>query len=50
MGLILIVILIILLAGTVPRWPYNRSWGYYPSGTLFILLIVLLLLMLAGRI
>jgi uncharacterized protein DUF3309 len=47
MGLILLIILIILLLGTVPRWPYSRGWGYGPSGGIgLILLIVLILLLL----
>ena len=47
MGLILLNILIILLLGTVPRWPYSRGWGYGPSGGIgLILLIVLILLLL----
>ncbi len=47
MGLILLVLLIILLLGAVPAWPYSRSWGYGPSGGVgLILLIVLVLLLL----
>ena len=47
MGLILLIILIILLLGAVPAWPYSRSWGYAPSGGIgLILLIVLILLLL----
>ena len=47
MGLILLILLIILLFGAVPAWPYSRSWGYAPSGGLgLILLIVLILLLL----
>jgi len=47
MGLILLILLIILLLGAVPAWPYSRSWGYAPSGGLgLILLIVLILLLL----
>ena len=49
MGLILLVVLIILLLGAVPRWPYSRSWGYWPSGGLGLLLIVVLILVLLGR-
>ncbi|PYS57535.1 MAG: DUF3309 domain-containing protein [Acidobacteria bacterium] len=47
MGLILLILLIILLLGAVPAWPYSRSWGYAPSGGIgLILLIVLILLLL----
>jgi hypothetical protein len=47
---ILIVILVLLLVGTAPTWQYSRGWGYAPSGTLSVLLIVLLILALTGRI
>jgi Protein of unknown function (DUF3309) len=46
MGLILLIILIVLLLGAVPTWPYSRSWGYGPSGVLGLLLVILLVLML----
>lgn len=47
MGLILVIILVLLLIGAVPAWPYSRRWGYYPSGGLgLILLIVVILLLL----
>jgi Protein of unknown function (DUF3309) len=47
---ILTVILVLMLIGTVPTWPHSRGWGYAPSGTLSVLLIVLLILALTGRI
>ena len=47
---ILVVILVLMLVGAVPAWPHSRSWGYAPSGTLGLLLIILLLLALTGRI
>jgi carbon starvation protein CstA len=47
---ILLVILILLLVGAVPAWPYSRAWGYYPSGVLGVVLIVLLVMLLLGRI
>lgn len=50
LGLILLIILVLLLIGAVPSWPYSRGWGYGPSGIIFILLVVLLLLALLGRI
>ena len=46
MGLILLIILIILLLGTVPRWPHSRNWGYGPSGGVGLLLIIVLILVL----
>jgi len=50
LGTILLIILILLLLGAVPAWPYSRGWGYAPSGTLGIVLIVLIVLILMGRI
>jgi hypothetical protein len=47
MGLILLIILIVLLAGAAPTWPYSRQWGYYPSGGIGLLLLILIILMLA---
>ena len=46
--LILLVILIVLLAGSVPAWPYSRDWGYYPSGSLGTILLILIILMVLG--
>jgi uncharacterized protein DUF3309 len=46
---ILLVILILLLLGAVPAWPYNRNWGYAPSGGLGLVVIILLVLILTGR-
>ncbi len=48
MGLILLVILLILLIGAVPAWPYSRGWGYYPSGGLGLVLIIIIVLFLLG--
>jgi hypothetical protein len=50
LGTILIVILILLLLGALPSWPYSRGWGYYPSGGLGLVLVILLILLLLGRI
>lgn len=50
LGTILIVILILLLIGAIPSWPYSRGWGYRPSGILAAILIVILILALIGRI
>lgn len=49
MSLILLVVLVVLLFGALPTWPYSRSWGYYPSGGLGVVVVVLLVLLLAGR-
>jgi hypothetical protein len=50
MATILLIVLILLLLGAVPAWPYSRSWGYYPSGGLGLVVIIVLVLLLAGRI
>jgi hypothetical protein len=50
MGLILLIVLLVLLLGGLPAWPYSRDWGYGPSGFLGLILIVLLILVLLGRI
>jgi len=50
MGLILLVLLILLFAGSLPTWPHSRNWGYYPSGGLGTVLVIVLILMLIGRI
>lgn len=49
-GTILLIILIILLIGAVPTWPYSSGWGYYPSGGIGIVLIIVIVLLLMGRI
>ncbi len=50
MSTILLVILILILVGALPAWPYSRGWGYAPSGLLGTVLIILLILFLMGRI
>ena len=50
LGTILLIILILLLIGALPAWPYSRSWGYYPTGGLGLILIIILILVLMGRI
>jgi hypothetical protein len=50
LGTILIVILILLLLGALPSWPYSRGWGYYPSGGLGLVLVIILILVLLGRV
>lgn len=49
-GLILLIILLLLLVGTLPRWPHSSGWGYGPGGIVGILLVVLLVLLVLGRI
>jgi hypothetical protein len=49
LGTLLIVLLVLLLLGAVPRWSYNRSWGYGPSGLVGVVLLVILILVLSGR-
>jgi hypothetical protein len=46
---ILVVVLILALVGSVPTWPHSRDWGYYPSGGLGVILLILLVLLLMGR-
>jgi Protein of unknown function (DUF3309) len=50
LGTILLVVLILMLLGAVPRWGYNQNWGYGPSGGLGLVLIIVLILVLMGRI
>ena len=50
MGTILIVLLVLLLLGALPTWPYSGSWGYYPSGGLGLVLLIVVLLALTGRV
>ena len=49
MGTILIILLILLLLGALPTWPYSSGWGYYPSGGLGLLLLIVIILVLVGR-
>ena len=49
-GTILLIILILLLIGAVPAWPYSRGWGYGPSGAVGLILVILLILLLLGKI
>lgn len=48
-GTILLVILILILVGALPSWPHSKSWGYFPSGLVGIVVVVLLILLLTGR-
>jgi hypothetical protein len=49
-GTILLVILILLLLGALPTWPYSTGWGYYPSGGLGLVLLIIIILLVLGRI
>ena len=48
-GTILIVLLVLFLIGALPTWPHSANWGYYPSGGLGIIVIILIVLLLTGR-
>lgn len=49
MGLILLIIVLLLVLGALPTWPYSTGWGYYPSGGLGLILLILIVLLLMGR-
>ena len=50
LGTILLVLLLLMLIGAFPTWPHSRTWGYYPSGGLGLVLVILVVLLLLGRI
>lgn len=50
MYVILLVVLVLLLVGALPAWPYSNGWGYYPSGGLGLVVVVVLVLLLMGRV
>jgi hypothetical protein len=50
LGTVLLIILVLLLIGVIPSWPYSSGWGYGPSGVLGVLLVIVLILVLLGRI
>jgi hypothetical protein len=50
LGTILLIILILILIGALPTWPYSGSWGYYPSGGFGLLVVIVIILLLMGRI
>ena len=50
MNFLLLIILLVLLVGALPTWPYSGGWGYYPSGGLGLVLLIVVILMLVGRI
>lgn len=49
LGTILLIVLLLLLLGAVPSWPYSRDWGYYPSGGIGLVLVIVLILVMLGR-
>ena len=50
LSLLLMIVLIVLLLGALPAWPYSRGWGYYPSGSVGFVLLIIIILLLLGRI
>jgi Protein of unknown function (DUF3309) len=50
LGTVLVVLLVLMLLGVLPTWSHSRNWGYYPSGGIGLILVVLVVLLLAGRI
>jgi hypothetical protein len=50
LSLLLMIVLIVLLLGALPAWPYSRGWGYYPSGSVGMVLLIIIILLLLGRI
>jgi hypothetical protein len=50
LGTILLIVLILILLGALPTWPYSSGWGYYPSGGLGLIVVIVIILLLMGRI
>ena len=50
LGTILLIVLVLILLGVIPTWPHSRKWGYYPSGGIGLVLLILVILLLTGRI
>ena len=50
LGTILLIVLVLILVGALPTWPYSNSWGYAPTGVLSLLVVIVLVMVLAGRI
>lgn len=50
LGTILLIVLLLFLLGALPTWPHSRSWGYYPSGGVGVVLLVIVILLVMGRI
>ena len=49
MSTVILIIVVLLLVGALPTWPYSSGWGYYPSGGLGLILLIVLILVLTGR-
>jgi hypothetical protein len=49
LGTVLLIVLVLLLLGALPTWPHSRNWGYYPSGGVGLLVVILVVLLLMGR-
>ena len=49
LGTIILIVLVLILLGVLPTWPHSKSWGYYPSGGLGLVVLILLILLLTGR-
>ena len=50
LGTILLIVLVLMLVGALPTWPHSREWGYYPSGGIGLIVLILIILLLSGRI
>jgi hypothetical protein len=50
LGLIILIIVVLILVGAIPRWPHSKSWGYGPSGGIGLILVILIVLILLGKI
>jgi len=48
-GTVIVIVLVLMLLGTLPTWPYSKDWGYYPSGGLGLVVLILLILVLMGK-
>ena len=49
LGTILLIVLILMLVGVIPTWPHSRSWGYWPSGALGVVVLIIIILLVTGR-
>ena len=50
LGTILLIVLIVILVGALPNWPHSKNWGYYPSGGIGLVAVIIIILLLMGRI
>jgi len=50
LGMILLIVLILVLAGAIPTWPHSRSWGYAPSGVVGLVVVILIVMLVTGRV